>query len=98
MLGVAAILHLFDHGQQSLDIALPQKGPVEVAAGPQILEPRQLPGVGGDQSDRQLGVVLLDQMDQFADFHVGEARRRDHHVEVALLDQAKGLAASEARG
>ncbi|MBD3857979.1 MAG: hypothetical protein IFK92_15920 [Acidobacteria bacterium] len=47
--------------------------------------------MGGDQADRQLGMVLLDEVDQFADLHVGKARRRDHHVKVAFLDQAQGL-------
>ncbi|MBD3857980.1 MAG: hypothetical protein IFK92_15925 [Acidobacteria bacterium] len=38
--GVTAVLHLFDHRQQAPDVALPEKGPIELAAGAQILEPR----------------------------------------------------------
>ena len=91
VLGVAAVLHLLDHRQQALDVALPEEGPVELAALSQILEPRQLPCVGGDQTDGQLGVLLLDEVDQLADLHVRQTRRRDHHVEVAFLDQAQGL-------
>ena len=52
VLGVALILDLLDHRQQRLHVALPQKGPVELPARSEILEPGELPGMGGDQANR----------------------------------------------
>jgi len=87
VLGVPPVLHLFDHGENRLHVALPQKHPVERLGRPQLLEPRQLPGVSGEQADGQLRPFFLDPANQLADLHVRQARRRDHHVEGTFLEQ-----------
>ncbi len=89
VLGVESILHLLDHGQQRLDIALPQEGPVENARLPKSLEPRELPGVGNQETDGELGVILLEEPDKDLDLHVGEARSGHDHVELSLVEDAR---------
>ena len=88
--GVTAVLHLFDHRQQAPDVALPEKGPIELAAGAQILAATAIPRRGRRSATNRWFPGKAPSRrgaPQFTVIHVGKASGRDHHVKVVFLDQ-----------